>query len=98
VSAIWGTIAKAAGKFVRWLAAFFNGGDDTSSSKRALTIGAGATLCYSVIRLTNAIARAIEAGTPVSETAAWALGTLSVPVAAMAGVIYVLQRMNKEQP
>lgn len=87
-----GILAKVSmpvGKLAAWIAGFLDGTDPTKSAKHLLMLLAGFTLCRGTAIIYRAIAHNIYMGHPIDSGAVYALGTMVVPVAALAGVAYL---------
>jgi hypothetical protein len=77
---------------LRWLGGFFDATNPGQSMKRLLMALSGFTLCRGTIIMCKAIAHQIYMGRPVDMGMVAALTALTVPVAALAGVIYLLKQ------
>lgn len=82
---------------VKWLADFFDAASLSSSMKRLTVFMAAFTLCRGVIILCKAIAHQIYQNKPVDPNAAYVLGVLAIPVAALGGVAYIFRKDGASQ-
>ncbi len=76
-------------KLLAWAVGFTDGTKAEQSAKHLLTLVAGFTLCRGTAIIYRAIAHTIYQNKPVDMGAVYALTAMVVPVAALAGVIYL---------
>ncbi len=76
-------------KILAWAVGFTDGTKAEQSAKHLLTLVAGFTLCRGAAIIYRAIAHNIYLNRPVDMGAVYALSAMVVPVAALAGVIYL---------
>ena len=86
--AIWGAFRA----FVRWWAGFFDSTNPMQSTKRLAMVLATFTLCRATIIMAKAIAHQIYQGNEVPMGTVYAFAALTVPVAALAGVVYLFRK------
>lgn len=80
------------GGFARWVAGFFDANDPTRSMKRLAMLLATFTLCRATIILAKAIAHTIYQGNEVPMGTVYAFAALTVPVAGLAGIVYLFKK------
>jgi hypothetical protein len=78
--------------FVRWWAGFFDSTNPMQSTKRLAMVMATFTLCRGTIILAKAIAHQVYQGNEVPQGTVLALAAFTVPVAALAGVVYLFRK------
>jgi hypothetical protein len=89
---VLGSVDGTLGKFAGWVAGFFDANDPTRSMKRLAMLMATFTLCRGTIILTKAVAHTIYQGQEVPNGTVLALAAFTVPVAGLAGVIYLFKK------
>lgn len=87
-----GSVDSNLGKFVGFVAGFFDANDPTRSMKRLAMLLATFTLCRGTIILTKAVAHTIYQGNEVPNGTVLALAAFTVPVAGLAGIVYLLKK------
>ena len=75
-----------------WAAGFFDSTDPTKSMKRLAMLLATFTLCRGTIIMTKAIAHTIYQGQEVPNGTVLALAAFTVPVAGLAGIVYLFKK------
>jgi len=91
------SVGNAIMAVVFWFIGFFDGTKPEQSMKRALMALAGFTLCRGTIMICKAIAHAIYVGQQVDQNSVYALGVLAVPVAGLAGIVYIFRKDGPSQ-
>lgn len=94
---MWRATGRSILAVVWWFTGFFDGTKPEQSMKRLLMALAGFTLCRGTIMLCKAIAHAIYVGQQVDQNSVYALAALAVPVAALAGVVYIFRKDGPSQ-
>jgi hypothetical protein len=78
--------------FVVWCAGFFDATNPSQSMKRLAMLLATFTLCRATIILAKAIAHTIYQGNEVPMGTVYAFAALTVPVAGLAGIVYIFKK------
>jgi hypothetical protein len=89
---VLGSMDGTFGKFAGWVSGFFDATDPTRSMKRLAMLLATFTLCRGTIILTKAVAHTIYQGQEVPNGTVLALAAFTVPVAGLAGVVYLFKK------
>jgi hypothetical protein len=80
------------GRPIHWFSGFFDALDPRKSMKRAAMAAATGTLCYGAVKMSNACAWIIANGKHLDQWDVIALSALIVPLAALAGAVYVFKK------
>jgi len=91
-SIVLSTVDSTIGRFAGWVAGFFDANDPTRSMKRLAMLLATFTLCRATIILAKAIAHTIYQGNEVPMGTVYAFAALTVPVAGLAGIVYLFKK------